>query len=193
MIKVIKDEINKINDEIDVIFVPSTDDLTNIYPIPQPKYNRSLQVEGKRMHYTSNPGVMLLHGARQNYEINLINTDLLHYIEENRIGLGQQDKDSLIAYFKQPFYLTNVQDEPFDETNLPGLFNNGKFGNIVVAVSSQKPPSAHEIKGKVFVSIGALGMDQPNNEDQHYLTLISIYDGEGPVAQRVKVESLKMG
>jgi len=76
VIKVIKDEINKINDEIDVIFVPSTDDLTNIYPIPQPKYNRSLQVEGKRMHYTSNPGVMLLHGARQNYEINLINTDL---------------------------------------------------------------------------------------------------------------------
>ena len=44
LLKLIKDEISKISDEIDMVFVPSTDDLTNIYPIPQPKYGRNLQV-----------------------------------------------------------------------------------------------------------------------------------------------------
>lgn len=98
---------------MDVVFVPSTDDLTNIYPIPQPKYNRNLQVEGKKMHYTSNPGIMTLTGARQTYEIDLINTNLLQYLEENRIGCAQgkeQDKENLAAYFKQPFYLTNAHE-----------------------------------------------------------------------------------
>jgi hypothetical protein len=50
----------------------------------------------------------------------------------------------------------------------------------------------YDVRGRVFVNIGTLGMDQPDNVDQHYLTLVSIYDGEGAVPPRVKVESLKM-
>lgn len=95
LMKIIRDEIAKINEDIDIIFVPSTDDITNIYPIPQPKYNRNLQVEGKKVHYTSNPGIMILGAARQVYEINLINSDLLQYIKENKIGcaLDQQHQE----------------------------------------------------------------------------------------------------
>lgn len=96
------------------------------------------------------------------------------------------------AYFKQPFYLVNAQDEPFDETNLTKLYNQGKFGDIVVSCSHRDAPFAREVRGRVFVNIGSLGIDHPNNAGQHYMTLVSIYDGEGPVAQRVKVESLKM-
>lgn len=95
-------------------------------------------------------------------------------------------------YFKQPFYLTNALEESFDETNFSGLYNEGKFGHIVVTSSESKAPSVYEVKGRLFVNIGSLGMDRPDNADQHHLTLMSIYDGEGPVVHRVKIESLKM-
>lgn len=99
-----------------MIIVPSTEDLTNLYPIPQPKYDITLQVESKKMHYTSNPGLITLTGGKQTYEINVINTDLLQYISENRAGhaVKESTQDNLEAYFKQPFYLVNAQDEPFD-------------------------------------------------------------------------------
>lgn len=32
-------------------------------------------------------------------------------------------QENIETYFKQPFYLTNAMDEPFDETNLPNLYN----------------------------------------------------------------------
>jgi hypothetical protein len=38
------------------------------------------------MHYTSNPGLISLMGARQCYEINVVNSDLYQYIDENRVG-----------------------------------------------------------------------------------------------------------
>lgn len=174
-----------------MVLVPSTDDLTNLYPIPQPKYKRSLQVEG--MHYTSNPGLITLTG-RQNYEINLINTDILQYIDENRTGHAVKEvlQDNLDVYFKQPFLLTNAHEEPFDETNLNNLYNEGKFGNIVVISSNRDAPFAREVRGRVFVNIGSLGIDHANSLNEHYMALVSIYDGEGPVCQRVKVESLRM-
>jgi len=31
--------------------------------------------------------------------------------------------------------LTNTLDEPLDETNLPGLYNKGQFGDIIVTSS----------------------------------------------------------
>lgn len=86
-------------------------------------------------------------------------------------------QDNLESYFKQPFYLTNTLDEPFDETNLPGLYNNGEFGHIIVTSSHRDPPFAREIKGRVFVNIGSLGMDEPNLTEKHYIALLSIYDG----------------
>jgi desulfoferrodoxin (superoxide reductase-like protein) len=88
--------------------------------------------------------------------------------------------------------MNNAQDEPFDETNLAGLYNAGKFGSIVVTSSHRDPPFAKEARGRVYVNIGSLGIDHPNTLDRHYMALVSIYDGEGPVAQRIKVESLTM-
>lgn len=173
--------------------MPSTEDINSLYPIPQPRYNRSLHVEGKKLHYTSNPGLVFLNGARQVYELNLINSDLHEYMNENRVGQpSNMLQDNLDAYFRQPFYMTNAHEEPFDETNLPGLYNGGEFGHIVVTSSRKDAPFAREIRGRLFVNIGSLGIDQANSNDHHYMTLVSIYDGEGPVAQRVKVESLKM-
>jgi hypothetical protein len=97
----------------------------------------------------------------------------------------------LDAYFKQPFLLTNAHEQPFDETNLPGLFNKGLFGDIVVTSSERSPPYAREIKGRVFVNIGSLGIEH-HDTGKHFMTLLSIYDGEGPKGHRTKVETLSM-
>lgn len=68
--------------------------------------------------------------------------------------------ENIETYFKQPFLLTNTLDEPFDETNLPGLYNDGKFGDIVVTSSRNNPPFATEMNGKIFFNIGCLGIDR---------------------------------
>lgn len=83
-------------------------------------------------------------------------------------------------------------NEPFDETNLPGVYNAGKFGHIIVISSYRDHPYAVEIRGRLFVNIGSLGIDESNLTNKHYMTLVSIYDGEGPVSKRVKVESMTM-
>lgn len=165
LIDLIRVEVGQVNAEAELVFVPSTEDIANIYPIPQPRFNDRISRETGddkvRVHYTSNPGTISLQGAKQNYEINLVNSDLIHYIDENRTGRAINDvlQENLESYFKQPFYLSNAQDEPFDETNLPGLYNNGNFGSIVVTSSRRAPPLAREVRGRVYVSIGALSID----------------------------------
>ena len=199
LIDLIRAEVGQVNPEAELVFVPSTEDISNIYPIPQPRLGEKKggreEDDKVRVHHTSNPGTISLQGAKQSYEISLVNCDLIHYIDENRTGraLGDVLQDNLDSYFKQPFYLSNAQEEPFDETNLPGLYNRGDFGHIVVASSRRAPPLAREVRGRVYVSIGALAIDQPNPEEKHYMTLLSIYDGSGPVAPRVKVEALTIG
>lgn len=123
--------------------MPSTDDLVSLHPIPQPKYSFPGD-EDRRVHFTSNPGSLTLQGSRQDYNIDLINSDLLYYIDENKSGRagGEVLMDNLDAYFKQPFLLTNANEQPFDETNLPGLFNKGHFGDIIVTSSERSPPYA---------------------------------------------------
>lgn len=144
--------------------MPSTEDLISLYPIPQPKYPYDVQLSSKKIHYTSNPGHLILSGAKQNYTMNLINTDVLNYIDEQRTGraINEVLQDNLETYFKQPFYLTNTLDEPFDEVNLSGLYNGGNFGNIIVTSSRKSPPFAREIKGRIYVNIGCLGIDNQN-------------------------------
>ena len=192
-------EVGQVNAAAELVVVPSTEDIANIYPIPQPKFNHKISREAAddkvKVHHTSNPGTISLQGAKQSYEISLINSDIIHYIDENRTGRAINDvlQENLESYFKQPFYLSNAQEEPFDETNLPGLYNNGDFGHIVVTSSRRAPPLAREVRGRVFASIGALSIDLPNPEEKHYMTLMSIYDGSGPVAPRVKVEALTLG
>lgn len=81
LIKVIKDEINNISDQIEIVFMPSTEDLTNFYPVPQPKYSHEQQLSTKLTHFTSNPGFIKLEGAKQDIKIDLINVDILNYID----------------------------------------------------------------------------------------------------------------
>jgi hypothetical protein len=44
----------------------------------------------------------------------------------------------------------------------------------------------------VFVNIGSMGIDEENDLQKHYMTLLSIFDGSGPIAPRTKVETLSM-
>ena len=193
-IKMIKDEIHKISDDIEIIFMPATDDLTTYYPIPQPKHT-FFSPSFKNVRFTSNPGTILLSsGLNKNVVIDMMNMDLLHYIDENRTGMAQKSilQDNLETYLKQPFILTNTEEEPFDETNLPELYNSGKFGDIIVTSSRKNPPFATEVSGKMFVNVGSLGVDKENYTNNHYMTLISVYEGTGPVGLRTKVESISM-
>lgn len=91
--------------------MPSTDDLTSLYPVPQPKYSFSQELLQNNLLFTSNPGIIELK-AREKIIINLVNLDLLNYIDENRAGRAQIEvmQDNLETYFKQPFYLTNTMD-----------------------------------------------------------------------------------
>jgi len=68
------------------VYVPSTEDITNYYPIPQPAYSHSSEVYSKTTQFTSNPGYIHLLGAKENIKIDVINLDLLNYIDENRTG-----------------------------------------------------------------------------------------------------------
>jgi hypothetical protein len=194
LIKLIKDEVSKLIDDIEIVILPSTDDLTNYYPIPQPKHPLWNQVFLKNVHFTSNPGFIHMTGARENIKIDLLNLDLLSYIDENRTGNPIKNimQENLETYLMQPFFLTNTMEEPFDETNLPALYNDGTFGDIIVTSSRKNPPFATEVNGKVFLNIGSLGMDQENATGKHYMTLVSVFDGTGAIADRTKVETLSM-
>ena len=111
----IHDEILKISDDIEIVLMPSSDDLVTYYPLPQPKYELDLRL--KNLHFTSNPGsVFLAAGKNKATKLELINMDLLTYMDENRTGTAVKNilQDNLETYLKQPFIMTNAEDEPFD-------------------------------------------------------------------------------
>ena len=58
----IRDEILKINNDIEIVLMPSSDDLVTYYPIPQPKYELDLRL--KNLHFTSNPGSIFLSSGK---------------------------------------------------------------------------------------------------------------------------------
>lgn len=96
--------------------------------------------------------------------------------------------ENIETYLKQPFFISNtLEDATFDETNFSGVFNRGNFGNVIVMSSQRNPVFAHKVKGnKIFVSIGSLGVDY-HAQDKHFMALMSIYDGEGDVCDRIRV------
>lgn len=89
--------------------------------------------------------------------------------------------------------MTNTLDDaPFDETNFSGLFNENGFGDVIVMSSQRHPVFAHKVKdNKVFVNIGSLGLDF-HSDEKHFMALMSLYDGEGEVAERIRVDSIVM-
>lgn len=92
---------------------------------------------------------------------------------------------------KQPFWLTNTttSQDPFDELNIGNLFNNGNFGDLVVFSSNTSPPFVNEVNGRIMLNIGSLGVDY-HYTGKNYIVFASIYEGDGPVAQRIKIESI---
>lgn len=81
IIKLIKDEVNKVSPDTEIVFMPSTEDIGHIYPVPQPAYPYRDDIEGKGVHLVSNPGHIRLRGGQREVKINLINTDLLQYMD----------------------------------------------------------------------------------------------------------------
>ena len=142
----------------------------------------------------SNPGQIMLHGGREKVEINVINSDILHYIDEYKTGRGGSDvlMDNLESYFRQPFLVSNTIEGHFDEVNLPSVYNKGKFGNIIVTSSRHNPPFARQVKGRLYVNVGSLGIDSPHQAAKHFMTMLSVFEGEGSLTDRVKVETLTM-
>ena len=103
----------KVADDIELVFMPSSDDLASFYPIPQPKYE--LEEYISNIHLTSNPGHLTLKGGVKNIRIDMVNTDILSYIDEHKTGIPTRPvmQENIETYFKQPFLLTNTLDEPF--------------------------------------------------------------------------------
>lgn len=62
---------------------------------------------------------------------------------------------------------------------------------MIIISSNNHPVFAHKVKGKVFVNIGALGVDG-HVMGKHYITIMSLYDGQGDVSERVKIEAVVM-
>lgn len=98
------------------------------------------------------------------------------------------------TYIKQPFFLTNTisSQDPIDEVNLGQLLNDGNFGDIVVFCSHTNPPFVNMVENRLIVNIGALGVDY-HYTGKNFISLISLYEGDGPIAQRVKVETISHG
>lgn len=129
-------------------------------------------------------------GAQTECKINFINYDLIHYIDESKCGRSTKEAliENIETYLRQPFFITNTLDDAkFDETNFSRVFNRGNFGDVIVMSSQRHPVFAHKVKGnKVFINIGSLGVDY-HAQDKHFMALMSLYEGSGNVADRIRV------
>lgn len=85
-------------------------------------------------------------------------------------------------YLKQPFLLfnTKVAEEPFDEVNFGGLYNDGQYSDVLVFTSNFYKPFVEKIGTRLVVNVGSLGIDY-HESSEHYLTILSFYEGEGTV------------
>ncbi len=56
-----------------------------------------------------------------------------------------------------------------------------------MTTSRKNPPFTKQVKDKLFINIGSLGIDEELYGSKHFMTLVSIFDGDGSVGQRTKV------
>ena len=69
------------------------------------------------------------------------------------------------------------------------LYNCRNYGDLVVFSSQTSPPFVNEIKGRIILNIGSLGVDY-HFTGNHYMAIASIYEGEGAAGQRIKIETI---
>lgn len=187
IIQQFRSELSKLNSNMELYILPSTEDVVSLYPIPQAPYQPESNIEGAK--FLSNPARMTIRGRASHCKINLVNYDLLKYIDTFKAGKATKDvrAENLETYLKQPFLLNNTMtDDPFDEVNMGALYNGGDFGDLVVFSSVHSPPFVNVVDGRIVLNIGSLGVDY-NFTASHYMALVSIYEGEGRACERVKI------
>lgn len=69
--------------------MPSTDDVTSLYPLPQPAYETDSRIDNVR--FISNPSTMDVQGRRSHCKIDLVNYDILKYIDTYKGGKATKD------------------------------------------------------------------------------------------------------
>ena len=70
------------------MILPSTDDVISLYPIPQPPFD--LKTKGM-VKFASNPATVRLESGRTECKMNIINYDLIHYIDESKCGKATKE------------------------------------------------------------------------------------------------------
>lgn len=60
--------------------------------------------------------------------------------------------------------------------NIPALYNNGEFGDLVIFSSVFHQPFVNEVNGRVIHNIGSLGVET-NFAGNNFMSLVSIYEG----------------
>lgn len=81
IVDMLREKVREVLPEVEVVVVPSTDDVLSVYPMPQPP----LDIKPKpQVKLVSNPTTLTLHphlSPTPSCTINLINYDLIHYID----------------------------------------------------------------------------------------------------------------
>lgn len=83
MIETLKKRCEKIIPGIEILVIPSTDDAISLHPIPQPPYDLRSKSIAK---FASNPTTIRLELNKTECKLNIINYDLIHYIDESKCG-----------------------------------------------------------------------------------------------------------
>ena len=66
------------------------------------------------------------------------------------------------------------------------MFNEGKFGDIIIISSKTHPPFTQRVKDKIFMNVGSLGIDY-HREGKHFMQIVSLFNGQGSISERVRV------
>ena len=83
MIETLKKKCEKILPDMQIMIMPSTDDVISMYPIPQPPYELKTK---NLVKFASNPTTVRLESNKTECKLNLINYDLITYIDESKCG-----------------------------------------------------------------------------------------------------------
>lgn len=83
IIETLRNRCEKIIPGIEILVIPSTDDAISLHPIPQPPYDLKSKSIAK---FASNPATVRLESNKTECKLNIINYDLINYIDESKCG-----------------------------------------------------------------------------------------------------------
>lgn len=75
------------------------------------------------------------------------------------------------------------------------LYNQGDFGDFVVIASNKHKPFFRKIKtsrgARGIINVGSLGVET-HASTGYYMSILSIYEGEGDAMERTKLDFISM-